>query len=439
MPLAHLRKAGQCPGGAERVGDGDRRGDALALEAGRQIGGEGALAAPQMGRAGDLDPHPVRAVGRGPRAVAAAPFGQPAQRRHIFGRLGRGGGEAGQKGERVGQRHSRGEAGGGGCRVDRGEQPPPGGLDHRGERRLLSRRGGIFPVGQHARGTAHPVDRPTRQPEIQDPSHPPPPPPSMPARRRGSATARPASADARSPVRREPGRDGSAAIRQRVAAAFGRSRSRAACAPSRQRRSRKAVTPERSAASCSRRLATAASLPTSPTTAATPAARSPSSIAHRISSSRRARTSTSRAGIEPKGGEAGPVEIRARQAPQHDAARPLRSRRRSGGRRGCRRRRRRRARHPPRRRPLPRISCTAPRASPPPGKARSIAATPNGNTPCTAAAGRSIRRTRSRSSEKIAGHAIDNLVLFCSRLRDRLSAMPSPLAQFAFSTRCRRS
>ncbi len=143
--LTRLRKAGQCPGSAERVGNGDTGGDALAIESGHQIGGEGGLPTPEMSRAGDLDPHPVRAIGRGPRAVAAAPFGQPAQRRHIFGGLGCGGGETGQKRERIGQRHSRGKAGGGSCRVDRGEQSPAGGLDHRGEWSILSRRGGIFP------------------------------------------------------------------------------------------------------------------------------------------------------------------------------------------------------------------------------------------------------------------------------------------------------
>jgi len=46
--------------------------------------------------------------------------------------------------------------------------------------------------------------------------------------------------------------------------------------------------------------------------------------------------------------------------------------------------------------PAPKISCKAPRASPPPGNARSIAATPKGNTPCAIAGDRSIRRTRSR-------------------------------------------
>ena len=50
--------------------------------------------------------------------------------------------------------------------------------------------------------------------------------------------------------------------------------------------------------------------------------------------------------------------------------------------------------------PAPKISCRAPRASPPPGKVQSIAATPNGNTPCAIAVGRSIRRTRSRSVDR---------------------------------------
>ena len=91
------RKAGQCPGGADRVGDGDPAGDALPAEPGHKIGGELGLAAPQMRRAGDLDLYPVGAVGGGPWAVAAAPFGQPPQRRRILGGLGRGGGEAGQQ------------------------------------------------------------------------------------------------------------------------------------------------------------------------------------------------------------------------------------------------------------------------------------------------------------------------------------------------------
>jgi hypothetical protein len=102
------------------------------------------------------------------------------------------------------------------------------------------------------------------------------------------------------------GCDGSAAMRQRVAAAFGRLRSRAACPPSRQRRNTKAVTPERSAASCNRRLATAGRAPTSPTTAATPDERNPSSIAHRIWASRAARTTTSRAGSSPYAARPGP-------------------------------------------------------------------------------------------------------------------------------------
>ncbi len=67
--------------------------------------------------------------------------------------------------------------------------------------------------------------------------------------------------------------------------------------------------------------------------------------------------------------------------------------------------------------PVPRISCTAPRASPPPGNARSIAARPNGSTPCAVAVGRSIRRTRSRSVDRGACDMLGEdpiMFLFCS-------------------------
>jgi hypothetical protein len=64
--------------------------------------------------------------------------------------------------------------------------------------------------------------------------------------------------------------DGIALIRQRVIAALGRSRSTAASPPVRQRRSNRPMTPERSAASCRRRLATIGNRPISPTTAASP-------------------------------------------------------------------------------------------------------------------------------------------------------------------------
>ncbi len=64
--------------------------------------------------------------------------------------------------------------------------------------------------------------------------------------------------------------------------------------------------PERSAASCSRRLATAGSTPISPTTAMMPGARNPSSIAHRISASRGARTSMRCPGSSPWAASPGP-------------------------------------------------------------------------------------------------------------------------------------
>ena len=71
------------------------------IEPGYEIGGECSFSAPEMGGAGDLDAHPVHPVGSGPRAVATAPFRQPAECRGVLRGLRRGGGEAGEKGERV--------------------------------------------------------------------------------------------------------------------------------------------------------------------------------------------------------------------------------------------------------------------------------------------------------------------------------------------------
>ena len=225
------------------------------------------------------------------------------------------------------------------------------------------------------------------------------------------------------------GVDSSAAIRQRVSAALGRSRSAAASAPLRQRRSKRAVTPERSAASCNRRLATIGSRPISATTAASPdsgPARSPSSTAHRTSSSRRAATSTRRVGSIPcpsnpgpyrsgcfrhhsTGPEAGALESPTSPQPSPRAEREGPIAERWEGEVGI-------GPGPSRARmpamnpaaaapsssslPAPAISCTPPSASPPPGNTSSIAATPNGSTPCRA--GPSIRRMRSRSASRLA-------------------------------------
>ncbi len=286
--------------------------DVLAQEAPREIGGERRLAAPQMGAAGDLELDAVSAVRGGPRAVAGAPFGEPVERRGIGFRRGRRGGEGGQKGQRVGQRHARSQPGRRRRGIDRGKKAPPARRGDSGEGRLVSRRA-VFPIrerkARHRAEPAQPVDRPARQKEIHDPSHRRPPHPRCPARRRARAAVRPASAAGRSRALPSCRPRAARATRQRVSAALGRSRSAAASAALRQRRRMRAVTPERSAASCKRRPATIGSGPISPTTAASPAAgpvRSPSSTAHRISSSRRALTSTRRAGSSPWAKRPGP-------------------------------------------------------------------------------------------------------------------------------------
>ncbi|HZE46581.1 MAG TPA: hypothetical protein VE087_06865, partial [Xanthobacteraceae bacterium] len=46
--LACFRKTGHCPGGAERVGNGDAAGDTLAVEPGHKIVGERPFPAPEM-------------------------------------------------------------------------------------------------------------------------------------------------------------------------------------------------------------------------------------------------------------------------------------------------------------------------------------------------------------------------------------------------------
>jgi len=63
--------------------------------------------------------------------------------------------------------------------------------------------------------------------------------------------------------------------------------------------------------------------------------------------------------------------------------------------------------------PTPRISCKAPRASPPPGNTWSIAAIPNGKTPWTNAVGRSIRLMRSRNSGRCA---LSIMFYLCSKI-----------------------
>ena len=131
-------KTRHCPGGAERVGDREPMDDALAYESLRQIGGQRRLAAPQMGRAGHLDLDAVTLIRRGPRAIAAAPFGETAQRRGILGEFGRAGREPRQERQRIGERHARCEPFGRGRRVHRREKSSSACREHRGERRFIS-------------------------------------------------------------------------------------------------------------------------------------------------------------------------------------------------------------------------------------------------------------------------------------------------------------
>ena len=84
------RKAGQCPGGARAC----RRSRCGRRCAGGRAGAARSAASAaspphRWAAAGDLDLDAVRPVGRGPRAVAAAPFGQPGQRSGILRGLGR--------------------------------------------------------------------------------------------------------------------------------------------------------------------------------------------------------------------------------------------------------------------------------------------------------------------------------------------------------------
>jgi hypothetical protein len=98
------------------------------------------------------------------------------------------------------------------------------------------------------------------------------------------------------------GAEGSAEIRQRVTAALASART--GSSPRATRRSAKPVTPPASAASCRRREAVSPSLPcTSPTTAASPRWRSPSSITNRTDLP--ASAMISRSGCSPAAARAG--------------------------------------------------------------------------------------------------------------------------------------
>ena len=80
-----------------------------------------------MGAASDVDEDAVAAVGRGPRAPAAAPFGEAAQRAGIARRIGVEDGKAGAIGLRVGERQAGRDAARGSRRVDGDDEPPVAG------------------------------------------------------------------------------------------------------------------------------------------------------------------------------------------------------------------------------------------------------------------------------------------------------------------------
>ena len=129
---------------------GDASCDALALEPGREIGGERPFPAPEMGRAGDLDPDPVRrrrerstgCSGRTIRPAGAVRRRPPRARPAAVARPGRK--ESASASGIPGARPAAVAAG-----LTAARRPPSGSVDDRGKRRLFSRRAGISPAVRH--------------------------------------------------------------------------------------------------------------------------------------------------------------------------------------------------------------------------------------------------------------------------------------------------
>jgi hypothetical protein len=101
-------------------------------QAALQVLQQGALAAEEMGTAGDVEQHPGggaafrHGIGRGPGRVAGAPGGQGLQRPSIDRRLVRHSDESGQERPRLGQRQAGAEPGSLlRRRVHRGEDEAP--------------------------------------------------------------------------------------------------------------------------------------------------------------------------------------------------------------------------------------------------------------------------------------------------------------------------
>ena len=195
----------------------------------------------------------------------------------------------------------------------------------------------------------------------------------------------------RSGARASGGAEGSAVSRQRVTAAFGSARTGSSCR--RDRRSTMAVTPEASAASCSRREAVSVSPPSSsPTTPARPPPvglryRSPSSITDRTCLSASARIS--RSGCSPTPASAG--ANRSSRVSTHSTGprrRPSAPATNSAAAAAC-----------SVSGPVPATSCNAPMARPPSGKCRSRAAMPKPRAGADRRPGsRAMRAIRQRRS-----------------------------------------
>lgn len=191
------------------------------------------------------------------------------------------------------------------------------------------------------------------------------------------------------------------------------------------------MAPVFSAARCRRREAVIGRRTSSPTTAASPPKDNPSSIADSASSSRSLSQNTTRSGWSPAWATAGknrsgrvmhhstlPRDRAAMPATNSAAAAP--------------------STVPP---PPPAISCNAPKASPPPGRARSTSATPNGKT-CLARCGPpsscSIRSRSSASTGLRAWLATAELLLLqgFQRFFKLICSLFVPIAQLSQSGLC---
>ena len=154
-------------------------------EAVAQVGHQRPLAAEEMGAARDIEPEPIGAVDGDQGRIAAAPIGEPRERRRIAGAVGREDGEIGPERPGIGQRQAGQDALGRRGAIGRHDEEPAAELLD-GDRGLTPGKIGL---------AAQPIRRPARQPQGDDPFHPLSPESRLPAGRRAGAGARHASCD----------------------------------------------------------------------------------------------------------------------------------------------------------------------------------------------------------------------------------------------------